>query len=436
MMMRKALRILAAASLAALLFSAAAGSADKPAAGKGEAKKSKDDLYKQVELFADAVSILRSDYVDEIESKKLIYGAMKGMLSSLDDYSQFMEPEDYEEIKVETRGEFGGVGVEITLREGILTVVAPIADTPAEEAGIRPGDKIVRIDGSLTKNMTLSDAVKRMRGKPGTSVSLTVWREDDGSVSDAAIKRAVVKVRSITKSELIDGRTGYIKLVEFQENTPRDLDEALRKLEGQRMDSLILDLRNNPGGLLDGAVDVAERFLPKDAVIVSIKSRDPAEDAVFKSSGRFVRPEYPLAVLVNEGSASASEIVSGAIKDNRRGIVIGAKTFGKASVQTIIPLKDGSAIRFTTASYVTPSGKMIKGEGIVPDVPVARTGPESRMKEDYDIFDKIGGEKTTGMDANLAQPAKLQGAKKEADNQLEAAVNLMRAIKVYKSDKS
>ncbi|MCM8761128.1 MAG: S41 family peptidase [Candidatus Omnitrophica bacterium] len=429
--MKKCIKGALAITTIILVASVAMGGFEKTAADKDREKaKSKDNLYQQVELLADAISIVRSDYVDEVDSKKLIYGALKGMLSSLDDYSQFMEPDEYDEIKVETRGEFGGVGVEISLRDGILTVVSPIAGTPAEAAGIKAGDKIVKIDGKITKKMTLSEAVKLMRGKPGTMVTLTIWREGERNIFDVPIKRALVKVTSIKKADFIEDKIGYIKMVEFQENTTRDLDASLRKLESQGMDSLILDLRNNPGGLLEGAVDVAERFLPKDKVIVSIKARVPSENAIFKSSGRFNRGDYPLIVIVNEGSASASEIVAGAIKDNKRGIVIGTKTFGKASVQTVIPLKDGSALRFTTASYLTPSGKLIKNEGIMPDVVVERDRSETKKKDVVDIFEEV-----EQIDSKRPQEQKAI-LEEQKDNQLDAAVNLMKAIKVYKSEKT
>ncbi|MDD5436501.1 MAG: S41 family peptidase [Candidatus Omnitrophica bacterium] len=396
---------------------------------KEKVKTSKGDLYSQLELFADAISLVRSDYVDEADSKKLIYGAMRGMLASLDDYSQFMDPEEFEEIRSETKGEFGGVGTEISLKEGILTVVTPIVGSPAEAAGIKPGDKIVRIDGKITKNITLNNAVNQMRGKPGTTVTLTVWREKTEKVFDVAIKRAIIKIKSVKDADFIDDKIGYIRLVEFQENTVRELDEALKKLESRGMDSLILDLRYNPGGLLDGAVGVAERFLAKDKTIVSIKSRTPEQNVEYRSSGRFVRRGYPLTIMVNEGSASAAEIVAGAIQDNKRGLVLGAKTYGKASVQTVIPLKDGSALRLTTAAYLTPSGKLIKNEGIVPDIAVPLQEAAAGKKEPpEDVFEKISEDKGEKKEAPLKEQLK-------KDNQLAAAVNLMKAVKVYKQEK-
>lgn len=422
--MRRSANVILAAAILLFISSAAIGAPEKGAADKA---KTKDGLYEQVELFADAISAIRQDYVDDIDSKKLIYGAMQGMLSSLDDYSQFMEPDEYKEIQVETKGEFGGIGVEISSREGILTIITPLAGTPADTAGLRPNDKVVKIDGNITKNLTLNEAVKLMRGKAGTSVTLTIWR--DRNVFDVTIKRDNIQVHSIKKADIIEDKVGYIKLVEFQENTARDLDEALKKLEARGMDALILDLRNNPGGLLDGAIDVSERFLPKDKVIVSIKAKSPKQAEVFKSSGKAVHPDYPLIVIVNEGSASASEIVAGAIKDNKRGIIIGAKTYGKASVQTVIPLKDGSALRLTTALYLTPNGKLIKGEGIIPDVIIERGPLEKKKGEAEEIFERLE-------DESVNKPVKEKPAEKpavEKDNQLESAVNLMKAIKIYKA---
>jgi carboxyl-terminal processing protease len=413
----------------ALVFAAsvAIGGLEKESKTKA---RSKDDIYSQVELFADTISILRSDYVEEVDSKKLIYGAMKGMLDSLDDYSEFMPPEEFNEMKVETKGEFGGIGIEVTMRDGVITVITPMVGSPAELSGVMAVDKIVKIDGKTTKNMALADAVKMMRGKPGTEISLTVWREKDGKVLDIKIKRAVIKMRSIKRAEVLEKGVGYIRLVEFQENTARDLEEALKKLESLGVDSLILDLRNNPGGLLERAVDVSEKFLTKDKMIVSIKGRDPAGNLEFKSKGRSKHPDYPLIVLVNEGSASASEIVAGAIQDNKRGLILGMKTFGKASVQTVIPLKDGSAVRFTTAYYYTPSGKMIKEQGIVPDVVVEAQEYKDKKPEGPDeLFEKLE-EKDKAV---KKEPAVLPDLKK--DNQLQEALNLIKAMKIYKDSK-
>ena len=390
--------------------------------------QSKEDLYNQVELFSDVISVIRSEYVNEVDSKKAIYGALRGMLYSLDDFSQFMDQDEYRELTSDARGEFGGIGVEIALKDGIVTVITPMAGTPAESAGVKPGDRIVKINGKTTRDMLLSDAVKVMRGEPGTQVMLTVWREKEEKVLDIPIKRANIKIDSIRDAYLIEDKIGYIRLVEFQEKCVRELEAALKKLEGEGMDSLILDLRNNPGGLLETAIGVSEKFIPKDKVIVSTKSRNPAQNAEYRSKGVLTHPDYPLIVLVNEGSASAAEIVAGAIQDNKRGVVLGAKTFGKASVQTVIPLRDGSALRLTTAYYVTPGGKSISNHGVIPDVLVDSGDVVKKTRSSSAIFDDIDSGKWIKRD-HKASKSKEPG---ERDNQLDRAVDLMKAIKVYK----
>jgi carboxyl-terminal processing protease len=328
-----------------------------------------DDIYRQMELFADGFTIVRNDYVEDAEPKKLVYGAMRGMLASLDDYSEFLDPSEYREMMVDAKGEFGGIGVEIGMKDGALTVVTPIAGTPAEDKDIRPGDRLVFIDGKSTLEMSIDDSVKLMRGKPGTTVKLTILRQGEKEAFDVVIKRAVIKIESVKTAKLIDGlKIGYVRLAEFQSNTASDLESALKALEAASMKCLILDLRNNPGGLFEAALGVSELFLAGGLPIVSVRSRNSKDGELFTSRARRARSELPLIVLVNEGSASASEIVAGAVQDNKRGIVAGARTFGKASVQAVIPLKDGSALRLTTALYFTPSGRMIKKEGIIPDV--------------------------------------------------------------------
>lgn len=397
---------------------------------KANKAQSKDDIFKEIELFGDAVSVIRSDYVTEVDSKKMIYGSLRGMLSSLDDFSSFLDPDEYREITVEAKGEFGGIGIEITVKDGIITIITPIAGTPADAAGIKPGDKIVRINGKTTKNLTLSDAVKMMRGEPGTQLVLTIWREKEEKVLDVPVKRAIINVTSIKDAYLLEDKIGYIKLIEFQEKAARELEEGLKRLEGQGMDALILDLRNNPGGLLDSAIDVSEKFIAKDQVIVSTKSRNQSQNAVFKAKGVGVHPQYPIIILVNEGSASASEIVAGALRDNKRALLLGTKTFGKGSVQTVIPLKDGSALRLTTASYYTPNGKSIMNLGITPDVVVEQEELKDNKRSPPDIFEKVEEEeKETNKGAKKVKTKEIM----ERDKQLQVAVNLLKAIKVYNS---
>jgi len=413
------------------------------AAGTGICKKAaepKGNTYENIPLFADALSLVESEYVDEVEAKDLIYGALEGMLGSLDEHSQFMDPDAYKEIKVDTEGEFGGLGIEISIRDGLLTIISPIEDTPAFKAGLKAGDRIVRIDGESTKDIRLYEAVKKLRGKPGTKVEVTVLREEEKKILDITITRGIIKIESIKKAEIIEDKTGYVKLIEFQEKTPKDLSEALKKMSEEGMDSLILDLRNNPGGLLNVSADVAEKFLPKGVVVVSTKGRDKRQNKVYKAGGRDRYLDFPMVVLINGGSASASEIVAGAIQDQKRGIIVGTKSYGKGSVQTVIPLKDGSALRLTTAKYFTPSDRAIHGEGITPDVVVEQK--KFIEEEEVDIFEKIDEVKPEGeqegeheVELDEEDIEIERGEKKAFDNQLARAIDILKGIKVYQGMK-
>ncbi len=405
----------------------------KEIATKQEPSK-KDDLYEQIELFANTVSIIRSDYVDEVNSKDLIYGALKGMLMSLDSHSQFLDPESYREIKVETEGKFGGIGIELTLKDDILTVITPIEDTPAAKAGLKTNDKIVRINGKSTRDVTLNDAVKELRGSPGSKVVLTILREDEKKLFDVTITRGIIEIKSIKEARILEGNIGYIRLVEFQENTPKDLIKSLQELKVKGMNGLILDLRSNPGGLLDTSIKVSEIFLPRGKVVVSTKGRVKEQNAVYKAGYKKPYTDFPLLVLVNEGSASASEITAGAIKDNKRGLIVGMRTFGKGSVQTVIPLGDGSALRLTTAKYFTPSGKAIHNEGIAPDVVIPfvkevknTQKKEAQVEEAEDVFEKLQQEQ------EQKTPSKEKENPLKYDNQLQRAIDLMKGIKAYES---
>lgn len=349
--------------------------------------KNKDTLYQELDLFGQVISIVEKKYVEEKDIKDLIYGALSGLANSLDSYSQFLKPEDYKELLVETEGKFGGLGIEITIRNGLLTIVSPIEDTPAFRAGLKAGDIIVKIDGEITKGITLYEAVKKLRGTPGTEVTLTILREKDNRLQDVKIIRDVIKIKDIRRALIIEDGVGYIKLTEFRETTAKDLDRALKKLKGEGMRALILDLRNNPGGLLVTAVEVASRFLENGKIIVSTKSRS-GESLVYKS---LKSPEkyldIPMVVLINKGSASGSEIVAAALRENGRCVLLGEKSFGKASVQSVIPLADGSALRLTTAKYYTPKGKSIHEKGVEPDIVVTKEVSDEEVKED--VFEKI-----------------------------------------------
>lgn len=404
------------------------------------ANQNKKDLYSQVELFSYALTTVQSDYVDEKPPKDLIYGALKGMLSSLDPHSQFMDPDQYKELKTETEGKFGGLGIEISIKDGLLTVIAPLEDSPAWRAGIKAGDKIVKINHDITRDMSLDDAVKKLRGNPGTQVAITILRESDDSVKDFVITREIIHVDDIKDPHIIDDHIGYVRLTEFRENSRSELHQALEKLKTQGAEGLILDLRNNPGGLLDVAVKIAEDFLPVGKIIVSTKGRHLSENTTARSennSREFL--DWPMAVMINEGSASGSEIVAGALRDNKRAVLVGVKSFGKGSVQSVIPLPDGSGLRLTTARYFTPSGVRINGVGITPDVVIE----EEAFKEDDGRDEKSRvKKKNEDIDALFSHLEHKENKnktllkKEQADLQLQSAINVIKGIKIYRKFQS
>jgi len=399
--------------------------------GAVQEKKKNAELFRQVELLSDTLSIIQSDYVDEVKSQDMIYGALKGMLSSLDPHSQFMDPDTYNELKVDTEGKFGGLGIEITIKDSMLTVVTPIEDTPAWQAGIKANDRIVKINNELTRDMTLTDAVKKLRGKAGESVNITVLRESEKKLLEFKIVRDIIKIQDIKSARILEDGIGYIRLIEFRENTSTDIDKALEKLKKSGMNALILDLRNNPGGLLESAVEVTEKFIPKGNLVLSTKGRIASQNMEFFSQYNHPVWEIPLVVLINEGSASGSEIVAAALQDYKRALVMGVKSFGKGSVQTIIPLSDGSALRLTTSKYFTPSNKVIHGKGVIPDIIVtdgkiveaAGDKPITETKA-QDIFDEIEKKEQTPAEKDLPDY--------KSDNQLIRAVDVLKAVKIMK----
>jgi carboxyl-terminal processing protease len=339
--------------------------------GGSVASKSSESgaTYEQLKLFTEVLSIVQNQYVDEVPPKELIYSAIKGTLRGLDPHSSFLDPESYREMQVETSGSFGGLGIEITLRDDVLTVVAPIEGTPAYRAGLQPGDRILKIDGLATKDMQLADAVKRMRGRPGSKVTISVGREGWTEPRDIEIVREQIRVQSVRTHDLGQG-IGYLRLRQFQEQTAHDVEAALDKFVKSGLKALVLDLRNNPGGLLTAAVEVSEKFLDDGKLVVYTEGRVRNQNMRFAAHAKKPLNQLPMVVLVNQGSASASEIVAGALQDYGRAVLIGTQTFGKGSVQTIIPLSDGSGLRLTTAKYFTPKGRSIHGKGIAPDIVV------------------------------------------------------------------
>ncbi|MRR55948.1 MAG: S41 family peptidase [Deltaproteobacteria bacterium] len=340
--------------------------------------------YESIELFTDVLKIVQKNYVEEVDTKKLVYGAINGMLSSLDPHSSFLPPDMYKELKIETKGSFGGLGIEITVKDGFLTVISPIEDTPAFRAGIKAGDQILKIEEKLTKDMTIIDAVKRMRGPKGSKVTITIMREGFDKPKEYTLVRDIIQVKSIKFNTLDDGY-GYVRIAQFQEKTDEDLLKALSALKaenGGSLKGLILDMRNDPGGLLDQAVRVAEHFIAEGELLVYTEGRD--QDSKMRFTSRKGKKEigYPMVVLINGGSASASEIVAGALQDHNRAVILGTQSFGKGSVQTIIPLSEDSGLRLTTAKYFTPKGRSIQAKGITPDIVVESLEITAAEKKD------------------------------------------------------
>ncbi len=394
-----------------------------------------DDLYDNLELFSRVLERVRSDYVDGegLSYSSLIRSALTGMLGSLDPHSQFMPPVKYSELRKETEGAFGGVGIVVGIRDDYLTVISPMADTPAMRAGVVSGDRIVQIEGRNSERMGLQDAVQLLRGKPGTDVKMTVFRPGTGGRKEIQLTRAIIKLQTVkdfsggTAFELGEDKIGYVWITQFGEKTSDDLQKALDKLQEHGMESLILDLRGNPGGLLDQAVSVSEKFLERGQLVVSTQGRRRE-----MRSERYARAgnpilDVPMAVLVNRGSASASEIVSGCLQDLKRAIIVGEQTFGKGSVQSILPLPDGSALRLTTAKYYTPSEKIIHKQGITPDIVVKISSEEQEAL----FLQRAPG----GVEAltHLSEEA-VEKVRQTRDLQLERAREILKGIDLYSNE--
>jgi len=389
----------------------------------------KDSAYPSLELFSFVMEKVRKEYVDgqNLKYQDLVYGALKGMLNTLDPHSEFMEPEKYKELQNDTQGAFGGLGIVISMKDNFVTVVAPMEDTPGFKAGILSGDRIIKIDGKSTEKMGVQDAVKILRGEPDTSVKITIFRPSSGQMKEYALKRAVINIDMVkdinSKKEfpLGEDKIGYVRLVQFGEKTSDELEKALVKLKKQGMQALVLDLRWNPGGLLEQAVDVCEKFLPRGQLVVTTEGRNVAQNTAKYANGKDELAGMPIVVLVNLGSASASEIVAGCLQDLKRAIVLGEKSFGKGSVQSILPLTDGSALRLTTAKYYTPSHKVIHEEGITPDIAVPMSDEEERA---------IILQRTPGGPESLGDKEREQ-VMHAHDPQLERALGLLKGIMLF-----
>src|SRR6478736_1322746 len=407
------------------------------------------ETYEELRTFSEVLTQVQKNYVDDTKVKDLVQGAIRGMLATLDPHSAYMTPDMYKEMQVETKGEFGGVGIQIGVKENRLAVIAPVDGTPAYRAGVKSGDFIIKVNDETTKDLTLMDAVQKMRGPKGSKVNLTIQREGTPDPLQFTLVRDTIKIESV-KSKVLDN-IGYVRLTQFQESTGRDLGKVLKQFKDQKLQSTILDLRNNPGGLLTSAVEVSEQFLPGGKLVVYTKGRESKKDE-WISKGKDQMDDSPMIVLVNEGSASASEIVAGALQDYGRAVIVGTTSFGKGSVQTILPLGDGSGLRLTTAKYYTPKGRSIQSTGITPDIVVKAQQVAVKAGEKDKEKDK-DKDKEKEPEAKPAKPKEAPPSAKpddqapknngalneplgegalEDDPQLQKAVELLKTWKIFK----
>lgn len=407
--------------------------------------QAKSDTYDELKAFTQALELIKRNYVEDPNAREIIQGAIRGMVSSLDPHSSFMAERAYKEMDMDIRGEFQGVGIQIGLKNSQLTVIAPIEDTPADRAGLAAADKILKINDEWTKDMTIEEAVDRMRGPKGTPVRLLIHREGWEKPREFKIIRDVIKVQSV-KARMLDSEIGYIKITQFQGLTGAEMEKALKKLMDTGMKQLVLDLRNDPGGLLDSSVDVSSMFLPKDKLVVYLQGRNASERKDYLSTGSTLYREYPVVVLVNAGSASASEIVAGALQDSKRAVIVGTQTFGKGSVQTVFPLEGGTGLRLTTAKYYTPSGRSIQNVGITPDIEVKL--PTVKEPKDGEAVHVVVREKD--LDRHLKNESSKDEKKKERssgeelmmemvpkedkdDIQLQKAIEILKSGNIFKN---
>ncbi|MEC7489733.1 MAG: S41 family peptidase [Pseudomonadota bacterium] len=396
------------------------------------APQNNSETYRQLNLFGDIFERVRADYVEEISDEKLIEAAINGMLTSLDPHSGYLNPKNFRDMQVQTRGEFGGLGIEVTMENGLVKVVSPIDDTPAFRAGLKPGDLISHLDGAPIQGLSLSEAVEKMRGKPGSDLGLTIRREGKKPF-DVKVTRAVIKIRSV-RSRMEGTDIAYVRITAFNERTFAGIKKALkglRRLGGKNLKGVVLDLRNNPGGLLDQSVKVSDAFLNRGE-IVSTRARRADDGQRFNAKPGDLAKGLPIVVLVNGGSASASEIVAGALQDHRRAIIMGTRSFGKGSVQTIVPLSGHGAIRLTTARYFTPSGRSIQAKGIVPDIIVEQVKlkklEQPKRRREENLRGRLDNPNKAEGNGNVSTTATVQ-----QDYQLSRAIDLLRGIDLYKA---
>ncbi len=398
-----------------------------------EKETAPDVYYQDFEEFITIIKEIQNKYVDVVDLRTLLRSGYTGMLGSLDPYSQYIDSKHLEELRIETGGVFEGLGIEVIVKDGILTVLTPIVDSPAFRAGVFIGDKIIEIDGKSTRNVTIREAVEILRGEPNTKVTLTVLHKGERDPVDITIERAKIQIKSTRGTRIVDkeSKIGYVAVTGFQDNTITDLDASIEELEKQGMEALILDLRFNPGGLLNIAVDMSDKFIKK-GVIVSTKGRHKSQEREYKAHKSGTYKNFPLIILVNNGSASASEIVAGAVKDHNRGLLLGAKTFGKGSVQSLIPIENkDTALKLTTAKYYTPSGTLIDGVGIEPDIKVNLTKKEiNELHKNLTIVNA-----TDIRTKDRKEPSRdIEDSDDEGkfvDVQLSRALDVLKGIRVY-----
>jgi len=410
----------------------------------------REATYRQLEIFANVLSILQENYIDEINADNTIEGAISGMLLSLDPHSSYLTAEDFDDLQNETRGNFSGIGIEVTVRDEILTIISPIEGTPADKAGLKAKDLIVKINGEPTKNMPSMEAVKQLRGPKGSEVTVSIYRDGWQELKEFTIVREIIPLHSV-KGLFLEPGFAYMRITNFQSQTTKALKKTLAKLNHERqIKGLILDLRNNPGGLLDQAISVSDIFLEKGLVVYT-KGRIQEQNMTFQAHANNGKNLYPLVILVNEGSASASEIVAGAIQDHKRGVIVGTQTFGKGSVQTILPMPGGSGLRLTTARYFTPNGRSIQATGIVPDVEVPYIPYVKQEKQEKTLpnfvreadlknhilnrdeqAEKPANASSENIDTDkLAQAKKTAKSRLKKDNQLRTALNILKSLNLY-----
>lgn len=404
-------------------------------------QEERSETYKQLEIFSNVLSILQNNYVEEIDTKEVLHGAIKGLLFSLDPHSSYLPPDELTELQEETQGAFSGIGIEVTIKDDLLTVVSPIADTPADKAGIKANDIILEIDGLKTKNMGPYDAIKQLRGPPGSDVTISIHRKGWEELKEIQLTRDLIPLQSV-KFEILSPGFVYSRITNFQSHTATDFKIGLAKSRKEHpITGLVLDLRNNPGGLLHQAVNIVDIFL-SDGTIVYTKGRITDQNTIFTAHNNNPDNNFPMVVLVNEGSASASEIVAGAIQAHKRGIIVGSQTFGKGSVQTIIPLPDGAGLRMTTAKYYTPDDKSIQALGITPDVEVpfiACIVPTAQDKKNTRITEADLANHLPSLGSDVEEKAEDNKKLKlmlDQDNQLRTAYNILKSLNLFSAFKS